>query len=87
MRITLGLPQPKQCMIPRSTLLRLQGALQRHCTKWALHFMHFPGRSHSGAQALGRGTDQDWLCILCPFPGMSSSGNQVLGEHTTPGGP
>ena len=84
---TLGLPQPKRCVLPRSTLLRLQDALLGHCPKWALHFMHFPGLSHSDSQVLCKGTDQDWLCVLCPFPGTSSSGNQVLGKHTAPGGP
>ena len=52
-------------ILPRSTLLRLQGALQGHCPKWALCFMEFPGLGHSGSQVLCRGTDSYGLCILC----------------------
>ena len=54
---------------PRVTsrvLLRLQGALQGHCPRWALHVVHFPGLSHSGSQVLHKGTDPDGLCVLCP---------------------
>ena len=54
------------CVLPESTLLRLQGALQGHCRKWALRFVHFPDLSHSGSRVLWRGTDPDWLYILCP---------------------
>ena len=56
---------PRQCVLPRSTLLRLQGALHGHCPKWALHFVHFPGLSCSGSWMLYRGTDSDGLCVLC----------------------
>ena len=49
-----------------STLLRSQGALQGHCAKWALHFMHFPGLSFSGSRVLCKGTGPDGLCDLCP---------------------
>ena len=35
-------------VFPGSTLLRLQGALQGHCPKRALRFVHFPGLSCSG---------------------------------------
>ena len=56
---------PTQCVLPRSTILRLQGALHGHCPKWALHFVHFPGLSCSGSQVLYRGTDPDGLCVLC----------------------
>ena len=47
------------CVLSRSTLLRLQGALQGHCPKWALCFVHFPSLSHSGSgsQVLHKGTD------------------------------
>ena len=48
---------PRWHVLPRSTLLRLQGALQGHCPKWALGFMHFPGLSRSGSQVLRTGTD------------------------------
>jgi len=57
---------PRQHVLPRSTLLRLQGALQGHCPKWTLHFMHSPGLSISGSQVLRRGTDPVGLCVLCP---------------------
>ena len=59
---------PRQSVLPRSALLRLQGALQGHCPMWALHYeMHFPGLSHSGSWVLHKGTDWDRLCVLCPF--------------------
>ena len=47
------------CVLSRSTLLRLQGALQEHHPKRGLHFVHFPGLSHSGlgSQVLLKGTD------------------------------
>ena len=47
------------CVLSRSTLLRLQGALQGHCPKWVLCFVHFPSLSHSGSgsQVLHKGTD------------------------------
>ena len=48
---------PRQCVLPGSTLLRLQGALQGHCPKWALTFLHFPGLGHCGSQLLCKGTD------------------------------
>ena len=50
-------PSSRQCVLPRSTLLRLQGALQGHCPKWALLLVHFPGLSHSGSQVLRKGID------------------------------
>ena len=56
---------PRRRVRPGSTLLRLQGALQGHCPKWALHFVHFPGLSCSGSQVPYRGTDPDGLCVLC----------------------
>ena len=37
------------CVLSRSTLLRLQVALQVYCLKWALGCVHFPGLSHSGS--------------------------------------
>ena len=47
------------CVLSRSTLLRLQVALQGNCLKLALGYMHFPGLSHScsGSQVLHKGTD------------------------------
>ena len=57
---------PRQRVLPGSTVLRLQGALQGHCPKWTLHFMPFSGLSHSGSWVLHRGTGPDGLCVLCP---------------------
>ena len=54
---TLALPQFKAVCASRPTLLRLQAALQGHCPKRALRFVHFPGLSRSGAQVLRKGTD------------------------------
>ena len=56
----------RRCVLPRSTLLSLQGALQGHCSKWALHFMHFPGLHCPGSWVLHRGTDADVLYIVYP---------------------
>ena len=69
--LTVGGPHwvchsPRQHVLPRSTLLRFQVALQGHCPKWALCLMQFPGLSHSGSWVFCRGTDPDGLCILCP---------------------
>ena len=57
---------PRWHVLPGSILLRLQGALQGRCPKWALHSMHFPGLNCSGSQVLHGGTDPDGLCVLCP---------------------
>ena len=56
---TLGLPSLTMCVLSRSTLLRLQVALQGNCLKWALGCVHFPGvsLSGSGSQVLHKGTD------------------------------
>ena len=53
-------------VLPGSTLLRLQGVLQGHCPKLALHFVHFPGLSHSdsGSLVCHKGTDLA-ACVLC----------------------
>ena len=45
----LGLPPLMACVLSKSTLLRLQVALQGNCLKWALGCVHFPGLSHSGS--------------------------------------
>ena len=52
-------PSSWRCVLSVPTLLRLQVALQGHCTKWTLHFMHFPGIIHSGSGSLviHKGTD------------------------------
>ena len=54
-------------VLPRSTLLRLQGALQEHYPKWTLHFMHFLGLSCSGSRVLRKGTDLVGLAF-CAIP-------------------
>jgi len=46
---TLGLPPLMVCVLSRSTLLRLQVALQGNCLKQVLGCVHFPGLSHSGS--------------------------------------
>ena len=73
------------CALSRSTLLRLQAALQGNCAKWALGCVHFPGLScsGSGSRVLHTGTDSVGLCFV-PFPALSSSGDQVLGKRTLP---
>jgi len=50
-------PRSRQLVFPGSTLLRLQGALQGHCPKRALHFVHYTGLSHSCSWVLHKGTD------------------------------
>ena len=74
-------------VLSRSTLLRLQVALQGNCPKWALGCVHFPGLScsGSGSRVLHTGTDSVGLRFV-PFPAPSSSGDQLLGECTVPGG-
>ena len=56
---TLGLPPLTACVLSRSTLLRLQVALQGNCLRWALGCVHFPGLSRSGScsQVLHKSTD------------------------------
>ena len=56
---TLGLPRSWQRVLSRSTLLRLQVALQGNCPKWALGCMPFPGLrcSGSGSWVLQKGAD------------------------------
>ena len=53
---TLGLPQLAGVCFPGQ---HCSGALQEHHPGRALHFMHFPGLSHSGSgsQVLHKGTD------------------------------
>ena len=64
-----------------STLLRLQGGLQGHHAKLALHFVHFPGLSHSGSgtRALHKGADLVGRAFV-HFPGLSRSGDQLFGR-------
>ena len=73
-------------VLSRSTLLRLQVALQGNCLQRALGCMHFPGLSHSGSgsRVLHKGADSVGP-VFCALTGLSSSGPQVLGEFTLPG--
>ena len=79
---TLGLHSPRWCVLPRSTLLRLQGSLQGHCSKRVLHFVPFQGPSHSGDWVLGECTVH---LMHVSRPGHSAS--QVRHESTVPGVP
>ena len=82
---TLGLPLLIACVLSRSTLLRLQVALQGNCLKWALGYVHFPGLSSSGSGSWASTKVQTWLGLRSvPFPGLSSSGDQTLGERALP---
>ena len=71
------------CVLSRSTLLRLQVALQGNCLKRALGWVHFPGLScsGSGSRVLHKAQTQLGLCLV-PFPGLNSSVDQVLGKRT-----
>ena len=80
-------PSARRCVLPWSPLLRLQGALQGHCLKRALHFVHFPGLSHSGSRALRKGTDSAGH-EFCSLPRSAQLRQcQALGTHTVPVGP
>ena len=80
-------PSSWQYVLSRSTLLRLQGALQGNCPKQTLNFIHFPGLSHSGSGSWVQSWAQTRLDVrFVPVPGLSSSGDRVLGEHSVPGG-
>ena len=54
---TLHLTLLRHSVLPTSTLLRLEGALQGRCPKRALSFVRFPGLSYSGSQVLCNSTD------------------------------
>ena len=58
---------PRRRVLPGSTLLRLQGALQGHCPKWALHFMQFPGLS-TPVLMCSTGAQTQMGCGFCAFP-------------------
>ena len=60
-------PSSRQCVLPQSTLLRLQVALQDHCPKQALCFLNFPGLSHSVSRLLRKGT-HSVACAFCSLP-------------------
>ena len=73
----------QQHVLYRSRLLRLQGALQGHCPKWALCFMHFPGLSCSGSGSwvVHKGTDLVGHAVV-PVPGPTHPSDH---ESTVPG--
>ena len=60
-------PRSRWRVLPRSTLLRLQGALQGNCPKWALHFVPFPGLTRWCSQILYKGTDSVGR-VFCALP-------------------
>ena len=60
-------PSSRRRVRPGSTVLRLEGALQGHCPKRALSFVHFPGLSHSGSQVICKRTDSVG-CAFCALP-------------------
>ena len=60
-------PSSRRRVLPGSTVLRLEGALQGHCPKRALSFVHFPGLSHSGSQVICKRTDSVG-CAFCALP-------------------
>ena len=74
-------PSSQRCVLCWSTLLRLHSTLQEHCPTQALHFLHFPGLSHSRSRVLCKGTTRLGVRFL-PFPCPSSSGNQVFGKRS-----
>ena len=83
---TLGLPQFVAAVLSRSTLLRLQSAVQG-----AVHSgpcVSCPSQVSAHVQVLGYSLRaQTWLGMhFVPFPGQSSSGDQVPGERTVPDG-
>ena len=72
-------PSSKRPVLPRSTMLRLQGTLQ------GLAFRARPRSKPLGSPILSKGTDLVG-CAFCALPRPECSGDQVLGEHTVPGG-
>ena len=85
---TLGLPPLTACVLSRSTLLRLQVALQGNC-KAGPGLCVLPRSKplrfrFSGTQVLGyKGTDSVGPAF-CALPRSRHSGDQVVGEHTLP---
>ena len=79
---TLVCHSPRWCVLPVSTLLRFQGALQGHCPEWALCFMHFPVVSCSGSQVLCKSTDPDGLCAFCPSQVQAVQATRRLRAHS-----
>ena len=75
---------PRWHVLPRSTLLRLQGALKVHSIMWTLNFMHFPGLCCSGSQVLCKGADPEGLCVLCPSQVQAPQATRCL-VSTIPG--
>ena len=84
---TLGLPQLTACVLSQCTLLRLQVALQRNCSKRTLSFMHFPGLSCSGSGSwvLHKGTDL-FGPEFCPSQVQPAQATRCLVSTFSPGG-
>lgn len=55
----------RQCVLPGSTLLILRVLCKGTVPSWNLHFVYFPGLSHSGSRVLHKATDLDGLCVSC----------------------
>ena len=66
-RTTLDCSSSRQRVLPVSTLLGLQGALQGCCPKRAMCFMYFPGLNRSRSLVLREGTDSVG-CAFCVLP-------------------
>ena len=76
---TLALPPLTACVLSRSTLLRLQVALQGNRPKRALGCMHFPGLSCSGSGSRVLHKGADWLGLRFePFPGSGAEETRCL---------
>ena len=84
---TLGLPPLMECVLSRSTLLRLQVALQGNCLQWALGCEHFPGltRSGSGSWVLHKGA-VGWACTSCPSQVRAAQLTRCLASALSPSG-
>ena len=79
-------PSSRRVCLPGS-ILSGSRVLCRHCLKWTLHFVHFPGLSHSGSRVLHKGTDLVGH-VFCALPRSDQLRQyQALGEHPVPVGP
>ena len=75
------------CLLSRSTLLRLQAALQGNYPKPALGCVHFPGLSCSGWSLRYSTKAQTRLGLrFVPFPGTSTQVTRCLVSALFPGG-
>ena len=74
-------PSSRQLVFPGYTLLRLQRALQGHCPKRALHFVHYTGLSHSCSRVLHKGTDSVGHAFRA-LPGLSTTTQHKRRHYT-----